>query len=115
MGSVLAFSQWASLIQLHVRREGGRDEFPCGCLQVLGLHVHRWVCNKSLGSVSAYLGALKEFRWEMGASWSRGIAGPHVAWGLEDPDDFLEPSRFQDPTGELGEGSRGVIHPGRDQ
>ena len=41
------------------------------------------------------------------ALWPRGTAGPHVTKGLGDGNDFLEPSKFHGPTGELGEDSRG--------
>lgn len=37
----------------------------------------------------------------------QGAAGPHMAMGLMYPYDFLEPSNFHGPTGELGKGSRG--------
>ena len=38
-----------------------------------------------------------------------GPPAPHMAMGLEDPHDILEPSEFHSPTGELGKGSGGGL------
>ena len=70
-------------------------------------HVRRRVWDESSGSAHAYLGALKKLSGKWVALWPRGTAGPHVTKGLGDCNDFLEPSKFHGPTGELGEDSRG--------
>lgn len=72
-----------------------------------GACVHRRVCNRYLGRMHSYQGALEKFKGEMVVRWSKGAAGPHMAVGLEDPNDFPELREFPGPTGTLGKGSRG--------
>ena len=52
-------------------------------------------------------GSFGEIQMGNGGVVVQGAAGPHMAMGLMYPHDFLEPSNFHSPTGELGKGSRG--------
>lgn len=88
--------RWEGLVQAWV-----------GVRVMWGGHVRRGVRNKHLGRVRSSRGALEKYKREMVACGSKGVVGPHVAMGLEDPHDFLEPSEFHGSAGELGKSGRG--------